>query len=87
MTQEADILARLRDEDLSIQISQKCNDPWHEDRYCPTCEARLNGIDDYRRAVLGPGPENRRGADHQMVLSCEPTKRLHVKARVTVRHG
>ena len=35
--------------------------------------------------LLEDGPI--RSADHQMVLSCEPTQRLHVKASVTVRHG
>ena len=57
MTQEADILARLRDDDLAEQIGRQCTDPHHDPRWCRTCEAQVDGIDAYRRAVLGPGPD------------------------------
>ena len=47
------IKARLYDDDLATRIGKDCHDPHHDPRWCPTCEARLDGIDAYRQAVLG----------------------------------
>lgn len=30
------------------RIASDCHDPGHDERSCPTCEARLDAIDDYR---------------------------------------
>jgi|GEM_PF-3165490 len=42
----------LDDKDLMDTIGRDCHDPYHERRWCSTCEARLNGIDAYRNAIL-----------------------------------
>lgn len=49
------IVARLNDKALADRIAAGCHDPHHDDRWCATCEARADGIDAYRRAVLGDG--------------------------------
>ena len=32
------------------QVARDCHDPAHDDRWCPTCEARADGIRDYQAA-------------------------------------
>ena len=40
------------DDALAARIARECKDLAHDDRWCPTCEARSEGIEDYRRALL-----------------------------------
>ena len=46
------IVDRLNDNDLADRVMVRCNDPAHDERWCGTCEARGEGIDAYRLAVL-----------------------------------
>ena len=46
------IVARLRDDALAERVACDCHAVGHDDRWCTTCEARLDWIEDYRRAVL-----------------------------------
>jgi hypothetical protein len=54
--QAAGELARLRrliaDDAFAAMVASECNDPDHDDLYCPTCAARFDGIDDYRERLL-----------------------------------
>ena len=41
----------LADDELSDSTATKCNDPKHDPRWCPTCNARADAIYDYREAI------------------------------------
>ncbi len=41
----------LADDELSDSTATKCNDPTHDPRWCPTCNARVDAIYDYREAI------------------------------------
>ncbi len=45
------ILSRLNDDGLAEEVAIDCHDPAHDPRWCPTCEARRDGIEDYRKRV------------------------------------
>ena len=45
------IIDRLNDDDLADRIGRRCGDYQHDDRWCPTCVARLDAIEAYQRAV------------------------------------
>jgi hypothetical protein len=45
----------LDDDALADSVAGRCNDPSHDPRYCPTCEARAAGIADYREAIRDSG--------------------------------
>ena len=46
------ILGIISDDDLADSISKDCHDKYHDDRWCQTCNSRLDGIDDYQREIL-----------------------------------
>lgn len=46
------LLKLLADDDLAAEVAAKCDDECHDDRYCSTCEHRMDGIDAYRNYVL-----------------------------------
>ena len=54
-------VARLEDDELAEKVARDCQDTRHDDRSCSTCDARDNGIEEYRAAVRGK-PE--RGEEH-----------------------
>ena len=41
------ILSILNNDELINKIGKNCNDKHHDNRWCPTCESRLNGIYDF----------------------------------------
>ena len=41
----------IKDDYLADKIAVDCHDKNHDDRWCPTCNARDIGIDEYRNAV------------------------------------
>lgn len=43
----------LNSDEFAARVARQCNDPQHDDRWCPTCEGRDAGIDAYRTAVAG----------------------------------
>jgi len=45
------LLELLDDDDLAKRVAVDCHDPHHDDRWCPTCEARRDGIEAYQRAL------------------------------------
>jgi len=45
------IVARLDDDALARRVACECYDQLHDDRWCPTCAAREDGIDAYRDAI------------------------------------
>lgn len=47
----ARLKALLADDKFAKKIAKECNDRDHDDRWCPTCEGRDNGIADYRDAI------------------------------------
>lgn len=47
------LLDILKDDTLAIKIARDCFDPAHDDRWCSTCEARIDGIEAYREYILG----------------------------------
>jgi hypothetical protein len=50
--------AALADDEIANKIATDCHDPAHDPRSCSRCEARLDGIDEYRAAlgVMGLPP-------------------------------
>ena len=46
------LLALLEDDIIAENIATDCNDPYHDPRSCPTCEARTDGIDAYRAELM-----------------------------------
>ncbi len=53
VVRERDELVKLlRDADFALKIARECNDTRHDPRYCDTCSARDDGIDDYREKIL-----------------------------------
>lgn len=44
--------ALLSDDKLAESIAVKCLDPMHDDRWCQTCSARQDGINDYRDNII-----------------------------------
>jgi|GEM_PF-6645561 len=46
------LLAILEDEELAQRVAENCNDPAHDPRWCPTCEARTDGIESYRYEIM-----------------------------------
>ena len=51
---DATIAKLLNDDEIADRIATDCHDPQHDDRWCSTCDARMNGILAYRKAILGP---------------------------------
>ena len=45
------IVARLDDDALARRVAAACHDQAHDDRWCPTCSARGDGIEAYRDAI------------------------------------
>ena len=43
---------RLQDEALAMTVAADCGDAQHDIRWCPTCDARTNAIEEYRERVL-----------------------------------
>jgi hypothetical protein len=50
-------IARLRDDALAARVAADCHDKAHDERWCPTCEARGAGIEAYRAALRGEEDE------------------------------
>ena len=48
------IAMRVGDDGLAGRVATDCHDPSHDDRWCPTCEARGDGIEAFQFAVLHP---------------------------------
>ena len=46
------IVERLSDNDLADRVATNCHDGAHDERWCAACEARGDGIDEYREAVF-----------------------------------
>jgi len=51
--------AVIADDEFAAKVAIDCHDPQgHDPRWCPTCAARSDGIEDYREALkrdlLGP---------------------------------
>ena len=46
------IVDRAKDDGLADRIGRDCRDKEHDSRWCPTCESRIDGIEDYRLVVL-----------------------------------
>jgi hypothetical protein len=44
-------LITLNDIELMKRVAKECNDKDHDDRWCPTCSNRFDGIDDYNREL------------------------------------
>jgi len=44
---------RVQDDGLADRVAGDCGDSHHDDRWCPTCEARRAGIEAYRQRVRG----------------------------------
>ena len=47
------------DDGLAKEVACRCHDPHHDDRWCSTCQARADGIEEYRLALKsesGPDP-------------------------------
>ena len=42
----------IKDDELAKKIATKCNDKAHDNRWCPTCERRGDGIEAYREMLL-----------------------------------
>jgi len=42
----------LRDVEFAESIAIRCKDPAHDIRWCSTCSARDDGIDEYRTAII-----------------------------------
>jgi len=51
MKVKANMQAILADDVLAQRVARDCSDPQHDDRWCSTCQARMDGIADYREAV------------------------------------
>lgn len=45
------IQSLLNDDALAIAIAHDCHDTAHDDRWCATCEARRDGIEEYREEL------------------------------------
>ncbi len=48
--------ALINNDDLTMSVTRDCHDPNHNDRWCHTCEARMNGIEEYQsklKEVIG----------------------------------
>lgn len=41
----------ITNDDFYFPIFKNCHDDKHDDRWCPTCEARRDGIEDFIEAV------------------------------------
>ncbi len=46
------LTATIKDDERAERGGMNCHDQHHDDRWCPTCEARKDGIDDYRDMLL-----------------------------------
>ena len=46
------IVDRLGDDDLADKAGKDCHDPDHSDNWCLSCDARHDGIEAYRLALL-----------------------------------
>jgi hypothetical protein len=42
------MLSILNDDTLATAVARACGDPSHDDRWCPTCKSRKDGIDAYQ---------------------------------------
>lgn len=49
---EEEIIELIKNEELMDKIGKKCNDKCHDDRWCPACESRLNGIYDFVESLI-----------------------------------
>jgi hypothetical protein len=47
------LTALIESDDVAEQVGTNCRDQYHDNRWCPTCESRKNGIDDYRTMLKG----------------------------------
>ena len=41
----------INDDDLCNTIAKQCHDTCHDDRWCPTCSSRGDGIDAYQQEL------------------------------------
>ena len=46
------VIARLRNDEFASTVAADCHDPNHDDRWCPTCASRWDGIEAYRDALF-----------------------------------
>ena len=52
------VVEKLGDDGFANSIGRDCHDPQHDDRWCATCDARLDGIYAYRAALTPGTPED-----------------------------
>lgn len=53
------VLALFNDDAVAKEIAETCHDEDHDDRWCPTCANRDDGIGDYRHEVLRRAKEEK----------------------------
>jgi hypothetical protein len=46
------ILDMLDDDDFAVNTALNCHDPQHDNRWCPTCSCREDGINEYRDRLI-----------------------------------
>lgn len=46
------LIAALKDDERAEKVAVNCRDQYHDNRWCPTCENRKDGIDEYRAEIL-----------------------------------
>ena len=46
------LLNRLKDDQLAFLVATDCHDKDHNIYWCPTCDIRTAGIDEYRETLL-----------------------------------
>jgi hypothetical protein len=51
-SREATLMRIISDDAFSESIAYDCHDKNHDNRWCPTCANRRDGIEEYRKAIM-----------------------------------